>query len=101
MARVSRIIAVANQKGGVAKTTTVASLGTALAERGRKVLLVDLDAQSCLTFSMGLDPEAVELSVHDVLLGSGGRVDGHPARPRTASTCCPPRSSSRAPRRSC
>ncbi len=72
MARVSRIIAVANQKGGVAKTTTVASLGTALAERGRKVLLVDLDAQSCLTFSMGLDPEAVELSVHDVLLGRVG-----------------------------
>ena len=72
MARVSRIIAVANQKGGVAKTTTVASLGTARAERGRKVLLVDLDAQSCLTFSMGLDPEAVELSVHDVLLGRVG-----------------------------
>jgi len=68
----SRTIAVANQKGGVAKTTTVASLGTALAERGRKVLLVDLDAQSCLTFSLGLDPESVELSVHDVLLGRVG-----------------------------
>ena len=65
----SRIIAVANQKGGVAKTTTVASLGAALVERGRKVLLVDLDAQSCLTFSLGIDPEEVELSVHDVLLG--------------------------------
>jgi chromosome partitioning protein len=50
----------------------VASLGTALAEQGRKVLLVDLDAQSCLTFSLGLDPEAVELSVHDVLLGRVG-----------------------------
>src|SRR4051812_32970562 len=72
MARVSRVIAVANQKGGVAKTTTVASLGSALAERGRKVLLVDLDAQSCLTFSLGLDPDAVELSVHDVLLGRVG-----------------------------
>jgi chromosome partitioning protein len=72
MARMSRTIAVANQKGGVAKTTTVASLGTALAERGRKVLLVDLDAQSCLTFSLGLDPESVELSVHDVLLGRVG-----------------------------
>ena len=64
-----RTIAVANQKGGVAKTTTVASVGAALAELGRKVLLVDLDAQACLTFSLGLDPEAVELSVHDVLLG--------------------------------
>lgn len=72
MGQVSRTIAVANQKGGVAKTTTVASLGTALAEQGRKVLLVDLDAQSCLTFSLGLDPEAVELSVHDVLLGRVG-----------------------------
>ena len=64
-----RTIAVANQKGGVAKTTTVASVGAALAELGRKVLLVDLDAQACLTFSLGLDPETIELSVHDVLLG--------------------------------
>jgi chromosome partitioning protein len=72
MALVTRTIAIANQKGGVAKTTTVASLGSALAEQGHKVLLVDLDAQSCLTFSMGLDPESVELSIHDVLLGRVG-----------------------------
>ena len=65
----TRIIAVANQKGGVAKTTTVASLGAALAELGQKVLLVDLDPQACLTFSLGFDPDALELSVHDVLLG--------------------------------
>ena len=65
----TRVIAVANQKGGVAKTTTVASLGVALSELGRRVLLVDLDAQACLTFSLGLDPEALELSVHDVMLG--------------------------------
>ncbi|MDQ1705763.1 MAG: chromosome partitioning protein [Frankiaceae bacterium] len=64
-----RTIAVANQKGGVAKTTTVVSLGAALAELGQRVLLVDLDAQACLTFSLGLDPDTVELSVHDVLLG--------------------------------
>lgn len=68
----TRTVAVANQKGGVAKTTTVASLGTALAEQGRKVLVVDLDPQSCLTFSLGLDPELVELSIHDVLLGRVG-----------------------------
>src|SRR3954447_2825579 len=68
----TQVLAIANQKGGVAKTTTVASLGAALAERGRKVLLVDLDAQSCLTFSLGLDPEEIELSVHDVLLGRVG-----------------------------
>jgi chromosome partitioning protein len=60
-------LAVANQKGGVAKTTTVASLGAALAERGQRVLLVDLDPQACLTFSLGIDPEDLELSVHHVL----------------------------------
>jgi chromosome partitioning protein len=69
---VTRTVAVANQKGGVAKTTTVASLGSALAELDQRVLLVDLDPQACLTFSLGLDPETLELSVHDVLLG---RVD--------------------------
>src|SRR3954454_22634213 len=63
------VLAVANQKGGVAKTTTVASLGAALAGLGARALLVDLDPQACLTFSLGLDPESVELSVHDVLLG--------------------------------
>ena len=63
----SRVIAVANQKGGVAKTTTVASLGTALAELGQRVLLVDLDPQACLTFSLGIDPEDLELSIHHVL----------------------------------
>ncbi|HEV7208506.1 MAG TPA: ParA family protein [Mycobacteriales bacterium] len=65
----ARVLAIANQKGGVAKTTTVASLGVALHELGRRVLLVDLDPQSCLTFSLGLDPETLEISVHDVLLG--------------------------------
>jgi chromosome partitioning protein len=60
-------LAVANQKGGVAKTTTVASIGAALAEQGNRVLLVDLDPQACLTFSLGIDPEDLELSVHHVL----------------------------------
>jgi chromosome partitioning protein len=64
----TRIIAVANQKGGVAKTTTVASIGAALAELGHKVLVVDLDPQACLTFSLGLDPEGIDMSLHDVLL---------------------------------
>jgi chromosome partitioning protein len=63
----TQTLAVANQKGGVAKTTTVASLGAALAELGSKVLLVDLDPQACLTFSLGIDPEDLELSVHHVL----------------------------------
>ena len=63
----TRVLAVANQKGGVAKTTTVASLGSALAELGQRVLLIDLDPQACLTFSLGIDPEDLELSVHHVL----------------------------------
>ena len=65
----TRIIAIANQTGGVAKTTTVASIGAALAELGQRVLLVDLDPQACLTFSLGFDPETLEFSMHDVLLG--------------------------------
>ncbi|HWA67288.1 MAG TPA: AAA family ATPase [Mycobacteriales bacterium] len=64
-----RTYAVANQKGGVAKTTTVASVAAALCELDRRVLVVDLDPQACLTFSLGLDPEDLELSIHDVLLG--------------------------------
>ena len=60
-------LAVANQKGGVAKTTTVASIGAALAEQDKKVLLVDLDPQACLTFSLGVDPEDLDISVHHVL----------------------------------
>ena len=61
-------LAIANQKGGVAKTTTVVSLGVALHDLGLKVLLVDLDPQSCLTFSLGIDPEEVKKSIHQVLL---------------------------------
>ena len=69
------IVSVANQKGGVAKTTSVASLGAAFAEQGLRVLLVDLDAQACLTFSLGVDPDAVELSVNEVLLGQASIAD--------------------------
>nr|WP_218913107.1 ParA family protein [Janibacter alkaliphilus] len=68
-AKKAAVIAVANQKGGVAKTTSVASIGAALAEQGKRVLLVDLDPQASLTFSLGIDPDAVELSVNEVVLG--------------------------------
>ena len=68
-------LAIANQKGGVAKTTTVVSLGTALVDLGAKVLLVDLDPQSCLTFSLGIDPEELETSVHQVLLRQADAKD--------------------------
>lgn len=65
----TRVLAVANQKGGVAKTTTVASLGAAMTEHGKRVLLVDLDPQGSLTFSLGHDPDKLAVSVHEVLLG--------------------------------
>ncbi len=65
----TRVLAVANQKGGVAKTTTVASLGAAMVELGKRVLLVDLDPQGCLTFSLGQDPDKLAVSIHEVLLG--------------------------------
>jgi chromosome partitioning protein len=64
----ARVVGVANQKGGVAKTTTVHALGYALAELGRRVLLVDLDPQACLTFSVGIDPESLDWSLHDVFV---------------------------------
>jgi chromosome partitioning protein len=71
----SRVIAVANQKGGVAKTTSVVSLGAAFARNGLRVLLVDLDAQSSLTFSLGIDPDLVETSIADVLIGESDLAD--------------------------
>src|SRR5215210_5931690 len=63
-----RVISFANQKGGVAKTTTTLNLGVALAEKGLKVLLVDLDPQGNLTMSQGLNPATIERSMFDVLV---------------------------------
>ena len=64
----ARVISFANQKGGVAKTTTTLNLGVAFAEQGLKVLLVDLDPQGNLTMSQGLNPDAIERSMFDVLV---------------------------------
>jgi chromosome partitioning protein len=66
---VARTIALANQKGGVAKTTSTLALGAAFAQMGSRALLVDLDPQGCLTYSLGLDSEALDLTIHDVLVG--------------------------------
>jgi chromosome partitioning protein len=63
-----RVISFANQKGGVAKTTTTLNLGVAFAEQDLKVLLVDLDPQGNLTMSQGLNPDAIERSMFDVLV---------------------------------
>src|SRR2546421_12253437 len=67
-APMGRVISFANQKGGVAKTTTTLNLGVAFAEQGLRVLLVDLDPQGNLTMSQGLNPDSIERSMFDVLV---------------------------------
>ena len=64
----ARVIAFANQKGGVAKTTTTLNLGVAFQERGFRVLLIDLDPQGNLTMSQGWNPDEIERSMFDVLV---------------------------------
>ena len=68
----ARVLAVANQKGGVAKTTTVVNLAAALVATGARVLVIDLDAQACATFSLGLDPEDLDSAGADALLRGEG-----------------------------
>jgi chromosome partitioning protein len=64
----ARVIAFANQKGGVAKTTTTLNLGVALKEKGLRVLVVDMDPQGNLTMSQGMNPDGIERSMFDVLV---------------------------------
>ncbi len=66
--RRAKIISFANQKGGVAKTTTTLNLAVAFTESGHKVLAIDLDPQGNLTMSQGIDPDKVEASMYDVLV---------------------------------
>jgi len=66
--RLGRVIAFANQKGGVAKTTSTLNLAVALAEKGHSVLIIDLDPQGNLTMSQGLNPDEIERSMYDVLV---------------------------------
>ncbi len=67
-----RVIAIANQKGGVAKTTTAINLSACLAAAKRKVLLVDIDPQGNSTSGLGVDRDQLEISIYDVLLGEAG-----------------------------
>ena len=64
----AKVIAFANQKGGVAKTTTTLNLAAAFVEEGHRVLCVDMDPQGNLTMSQGIDPDAIEQSMFDVLV---------------------------------
>ncbi len=64
----AQVLAFANQKGGVAKTTSTVNLGVALVELGKRVLAVDMDPQGNLTMSQGIDPENLEKSMYDVLV---------------------------------
>ncbi|MFM7145034.1 MAG: AAA family ATPase, partial [Actinomycetales bacterium] len=70
------VVAFANQKGGVAKTTTVVTVAAALAELGRRVLVVDLDSQGCATFCLGFDPEDLSATIADAILGETKRSIG-------------------------
>src|SRR5687768_506683 len=81
----AKIYALAQQKGGVGKTTTAINLGAALVERGRQVLLVDVDPQGALSAGLGVDPLSLKETVYDVLRNA--RFDISHVIRRTDSGC--------------
>lgn len=68
----NRVIAIANQKGGVGKTTTAINLSACLADIGKKVLALDLDPQGNMTSGLGVDKDEIERSVYDLIIGNAG-----------------------------
>jgi len=71
----ARVIAVANQKGGVGKTTSTINLGAALAEYGRRVLLVDFDPQGALSVGLGVQAHELETTIYNLLMERGVEID--------------------------
>ena len=71
----ARVLALCNQKGGVGKTTTAISLGAALAELGRRVLLVDFDPQGSLSVGLGINPHTLDLTVYNALMDRAVEID--------------------------
>jgi chromosome partitioning protein len=83
----SRIMALANQKGGVGKTTSTLNLGAALRELDQRVLLVDLDPQASLTMALGIDPESLALTIYSALAAAIDEAE----RPTLAEVTLPTR----------
>src|SRR6266498_4217814 len=71
----ARVLALCNQKGGVGKTTSTINLGAALAEYGRRVLLVYFDPQGALSVGLGVNPMALDVTVYNLLMDSHSRLD--------------------------
>ena len=69
----SEIMAIANQKGGVGKTTTTINLSAALAEQGKKVLIIDMDPQGNTSSGLGIDKDELETTVYQLMIGPRGR----------------------------
>src|SRR3954463_2451628 len=84
----ARIFCVANQKGGVGKTTTTVNLAAGLAKLGQRVLMVDLDPQGNATMGSGVDKRKLELTVYDVLLESASVVEARIQSDRLAEAGC-------------
>ena len=73
--KLPRVITVANQKGGVGKTTTVVNIATCLAETGKRVLIVDFDPQANATSAVGIEPGTFTHSIYEVILGQASMTD--------------------------